>query len=235
MSEKQDKKPAYEVILDYLERQGVAFGEDRRFFGGELMEAEKIAGTLTWILAQMTIPPEARRTVSERLYKLTKGNYPLAQYLHDDFNLKCDVFRELDKEYKPTLLDIARRAVLEAGEEWARKPAELTGIITNWWVPGAKALGLTVSVYYNTEEPVQPPEIHVWLLNEKKTASWPRPDSRGFLPPEERGQWRRPRELGEVMEFQGRRYVLIGFIQSEHWSSGIVESAAFVPAEEVQL
>ena len=134
---------------------------------------------------------------------------------------------------KPTLLDIARRAVVEDND--ARNPSDLASTIESWWVPGAKALGLTVSVYYNEEAPVQPPEIRAWCINEEKTRSWLRPDNRGFLPPEEHAQWRRPRELGETMEFQGRRYVLIGFIQTEHWSSGVVDSAAFVPAEEIQL
>lgn len=134
---------------------------------------------------------------------------------------------------KPTLLDIARRAVVE--DKDARHPADFTSTIEWWWVQGAKALGLTVSIYYSEEEPVQPPEICAWLLNKEKTRTWRKPDSRGFLPPEERGRWRMPRELGEVMEFQGRRYVLIGFIQTAHWTSGVVDSAAFVPAEEVQL
>ncbi|MEK9183322.1 MAG: hypothetical protein AAB849_02325 [Patescibacteria group bacterium] len=134
---------------------------------------------------------------------------------------------------KPTLLDIARRAVVE--DKDARDPLDFTSTIEWWWVPGAKALGLTVSIYYGEEEPVQPPEIRAWLLNEEKTRSWPRADSRGFLPPEERGRWHMPRELGEVMEFRGRKYVLVGFIQTGHWTCGHVDSAAFVPAEEVQL
>src|SRR3989338_7433590 len=131
---------------------------------------------------------------------------------------------------KPSLLDIAQKAAVEDRD--ATSPFDLISTIQCWWVPGAKALGLTVSIYYNTEEPVQPPEMRAWLLNEEKTHSWPRPDSRGFLPTEERGQWRRPRELGEIMEYDGRRCVLVGFIQTEHWSSGVVDSASFVPAEE---
>lgn len=134
---------------------------------------------------------------------------------------------------RPTLLDIARMAVVE--DKDARDASDFASTLETWWVSGAKAFGLTVSIYYNQGEPGQPSEMRAWLLNEEKTRSWPRPDSRGFLPPEERSQWRRLRTLGEVMEFQGKKYVLVGFIQTEHWSSGVVDSAAFVPAEEIQL
>jgi hypothetical protein len=134
---------------------------------------------------------------------------------------------------KPTLVDIARRAVVE--DKDARTPSDLIPTIEMWWVDGAKALGLTVSIYYDELEPIQPPEIRAWLLNEEETRSWPKPDSRGMLPPEARDFDRTPRELGEVMEFEGRNYVLIGFIQTELWYSDFVDSAAFVPLEEVQL
>lgn len=132
----------------------------------------------------------------------------------------------------PRLVDIAKHAVLA---DEVNVPSDLISTVQSWWVKGAEVYGLSVSIFYNEVEPFQPPEMREWLLNEEKTRSWPRPDSRGILPPEERGEWRLPRELGEVMEFEGARYVLVGFIQTGHWSCGVVDSAAFVPADEVQL
>lgn len=188
-----------------------------------------------WYERNDLTPEEERncRSAMHRYAQLPICTYPVKQEEPPQHRLAEE---SVVKKEKPTLLDIARRAVLEAGEEWAREPIELVAIITNWWVPGAQALGLTVSIFYSREEPLQLPEMRIWLLNEERTFSWPRPDGRGFSPLEERGRDRRPRELGEVMTTpDGRKYMLIGFIQSEHWSSGVVDSAAFVPAEEVQL
>lgn len=117
----------------------------------------------------------------------------------------------------PSLIDIAKHSVLADTEITC--PFDLISTIQSWWVEGAKAFGLSVAIFYNESEPLQPPGMREWLLA-------PRTEPRRGSDTNE------PRELGDIMEWEGRRFVLIGYIRTgEH----CVESAAFVPAEEVLL
>ena len=67
-------------------------------------------------------------------------------------------------KYKPSLLDLAKQAVLADTE--ITNPFDLISTIRSWWVEGAKVLGLSVAIFYNESEPLQPPDMREWLLTQ---------------------------------------------------------------------
>jgi hypothetical protein len=182
------KKPAHEVILgylDHLERQNGFIGRRRFFFGGEWAATEAIAETLLDLLAQMALPPEARRVIKERLDALIQKHPSLTRRLffdHTDNSIR-DLFKDLEQGYKPNLLDIARQAVVE--DKDAGSPDDLMSTLEACWVTGAKSLGLTVIPY--AEE--IPSQLADYLVQ---------PD----------------RKLGDVVEHEGQRLMLIANMPS---------------------